>query len=241
MANGASQKRSYSTSARRLQQLQEVLPEHTSSAVPPAMISSMEYPDAGPGHKFAIPPIDSVTMLDHLKRRYDPVVEQVTKSLMRHGKLAQAQKRTLLLSDGGPPMAPVPTSSSSPAISDINTITHLPRSTLPLHPIAYLTTIIDSVAPLLKIRQMRGVAGGGQSLPVPTPMGIRQRRRQAIQWILGAADGRRETKLSDRVAREFLSVAEGKSGVWERRAMVHRLAVSARSNIKTVAMRKSRR
>lgn len=56
------------------------------------MIEGMKYPDAGPGHKFAIPAMDSVSRLDHLRRRYDPVVDQVTKSLMRDGKLSQAQK-----------------------------------------------------------------------------------------------------------------------------------------------------
>lgn len=44
-----------------------------------------------PGHKFGLPslPLPSNT---HLKHRYDPVVEQVTKLLMRHGKLSVAQR-----------------------------------------------------------------------------------------------------------------------------------------------------
>jgi small subunit ribosomal protein S7 len=43
------------------------------------------------GHKFGLPslPLPSNT---HLKHRYDPVVEQVTKLLMRHGKLSVAQR-----------------------------------------------------------------------------------------------------------------------------------------------------
>lgn len=56
------------------------------------MIASMDYPDAGPGHKFAMPEFDSISKLDHLRRRYDPVVDQVTKSIMRDGKLSVAQK-----------------------------------------------------------------------------------------------------------------------------------------------------
>ena len=119
------------------------------------------------------------------------------------------------------PLTKIPSQSSA----------HLPRSTLPLHPVEYLTTLIDSVSPLVKIRQQRGLAGGGASTPIPVPLGVRQRRRQAIQWILAVADNRRETNLSERVAKELLKVADGTSGVWERRAMVHRLAVTARSNI----------
>lgn len=148
----------------------------------------------------------------------------------------QFPQRTLLLSDGASPTA-LPATQLAQLPVDENTITHLPRSTLPLHPIAYLTTIIDSVSPLLKIQQARGIAGGGASLPIPTPLTVRQRRRQAIQWILSAADNRKDTKLSDRVARELLAVAEGKSSVWEKRAMVHRLAVTARSNIRSGGIR----
>ena len=90
--NGTGQKRSYSTSARRLLEQTQVQP----SAVPHinqfGMITGMEYRNAGPGHKFPLPDVRSVGKLDHLKRRYDPVVEQVTKSLMRDGKLSVAQK-----------------------------------------------------------------------------------------------------------------------------------------------------
>lgn len=90
----------------------------------------------------------------------------------------------------------------------------------------------------MKIRQQKGIAGGGASLPIPVPLGVRQRRRQAIQWILSAADGRKETNLADRVAKELVRVAEGQSGVWERRAMVHRLGVSARSNVRSGMMKR---
>ena len=44
-----------------------------------------------PGHKFELPnlPLPSTS---NLKHRYDPVVEQVTKLIMRHGKLSVAQR-----------------------------------------------------------------------------------------------------------------------------------------------------
>ena len=120
-------------------------------------------------------------------------------------------------------------------------VTTQPRDKLPLDPIAYLTAAIDSVAPLMKIRQQRGVAGGGASLPIPVPLGLQQRRRAAIQWILTSADGRREVKLADRVAREIINVAEGRGGAWEKRQMVHKQAVSARSNIRQMLMMRGRR
>ena len=111
-------------------------------------------------------------------------------------------------------------------------MTTQPREKLPLDPISNLTAAVDSVAPLLKLRQQRGVAGGGASLPIPVPLGLRQRRRTAIQWILTNAEGRREIRLADRVARAIVDVAEGRGGAWEKRQMVHKLAISARSNIR---------
>ena len=62
-----------------------------SSPATDPMPISLQYPDAGFGHKFALPDISKMRRHDNMKRRYDPVVEQVTKSLMRHGKLAKAQ------------------------------------------------------------------------------------------------------------------------------------------------------
>jgi len=120
----------------------------------------------------------------------------------------------------------------NPSFPNRTLLTTQPRNLLPLSPVQYLITAIDSVAPLLKIRQQRGVAGGGASLPLPVPLGVRQRRRMAIQWILTSADNRKEVNLADRVAREIINVAEGKSSAWEKRAQTHKLAISARSNIR---------
>lgn len=111
-----------------------------------------------------------------------------------------------------------------------------PPSHLPLNPILYLTLAIDSVAPLLRIRSMRGAAGGGVALQIPVPLGQRQRRRIAVQWILTAASRRRNTgsgkgSFAQRVASEIIAVVEGRSGVWERRNMIHKLGVSNRANV----------
>lgn len=111
-----------------------------------------------------------------------------------------------------------------------------PPSHLPLNPILYLTLAIDSVAPLLRIRSQRGAAGGGVALQIPVPLGQRQRRRIAVQWILSSASRRRNVgsgkgSFAQRIAAELISVVEGRSSVWERRNAVHKLGVSARANI----------
>lgn len=111
-------------------------------------------------------------------------------------------------------------------------------SLLPLDPISYLTLAVDSIAPLVKVRQQRGVLGGGQSLQIPVPLPLKQRRRTAITWILAAADRRKEVHLADRVAREIVNVVEGKSSAWTRREGLHKLAIGSRSNVRFRAGRR---
>lgn len=111
-----------------------------------------------------------------------------------------------------------------------------PPTHLPLNPIGYLTLAIDSVAPLLRIRSQKGAAGGGAALQIPVPLGLRQRRRQAVQWILDAANKKKSRssgrgQFAQRFADEVISVVEGKSSVWEKRQLVHRTGTSARANL----------
>lgn len=106
------QKRSYSTSARRLVETVPVMSEKDLSFAfdhftrpktqaprswnspinRDGMIEGQSYPDAGLGHKFRLPEVTEVSRLDNLRKRYDPVVDQLTKSIMRDGKLSAAQK-----------------------------------------------------------------------------------------------------------------------------------------------------
>ena len=111
-----------------------------------------------------------------------------------------------------------------------------PASHLPLNPVLYLTLAIDSIAPLLRIRSLKGLAGGGAALQLPEPMAVRQRRRTAVMWILDAASkkkfrGSGKGGFAQKVAEEIVAVVEGRSGVWERRGGVHKLGVAARSNL----------
>jgi len=118
-----------------------------------------------------------------------------------------------------------------------------PPSHLPLHPILYLTVAVDSVAPLIRIKSIRGAAGGGMALQLPNPLGLRQRRRVAIKWILDAASKRKNTGsgkggFAQRVAQELIAVVEGRSGVWDRRGGIHKLGVAARANMMLANRRK---
>lgn len=106
-----------------------------------------------------------------------------------------------------------------------------PGPQLPLNPVLYLTLIVDSVSPLIKIRNQKGIAGGGAAVQIPVPLAQRQRRRIAIRWIIDASDKRRDSRFAQRVSQELLAVAEGRSGVWDRREQVHKLGVAGRANL----------
>ncbi|KAJ4397911.1 hypothetical protein N0V91_010603 [Didymella pomorum] len=183
-----------------------------------------------PGLKFEAPTLP-LPKDGHVKHRYDPVVDQVTNLLMRHGKKSVAQ-RQMAVTLQYLRTSPIPTiNPARPLLPGAP-----PPSHLPLNPVLYLTLAIDSVAPLLRIKAIKGAAGGGAALQLPNPLSQRQRRRTAIQWILTAASKRRnvgsgKNSLGQRVAQEVISVVEGKSGVWEKRNAIHKLGVAARANI----------
>ena len=121
-----------------------------------------------------------------------------------------------------------------------------PASHLPLNPIIYLTLAIDSVAPLLRIKSYRGLAGGGAALQVPVPLAVRQRRRMATKWILDVANkkifrGTGRGGYAQKIAEELVAIVEGRSSVWDRRGSLHKLAVGARSNLSKLNIRGGRR
>ncbi|KAL6709046.1 hypothetical protein ACN47E_002173 [Coniothyrium glycines] len=183
-----------------------------------------------PGLKFDMPTLP-LPKGNHIKHRYDPVVEQMTNLLMHHGKKSVAQRNMALILQHLR-TSPIPTiNPAKPLLPGAP-----PPSHLPLNPILYLTLAIDSVAPLMRIRSQRGAAGGGVALQIPVPLGQRQRRRVAFQWIMGNASKRRNMgsgkgSFAQRIAQELIAVVQGTSSAWERRTAIHKLGMAARSNI----------
>lgn len=215
--------RSYSTTT---------TPTNGSSELDMGLISTQSAPQVPvtPGLKFEMPSLP-LPKDGHVKHRHDPVVDQVTNLLMRHGKKSVAERA----------MAQILQHLRTSPIPNINPSRPLlpgapPPSHLPLNPVLYLTLAIDSVAPLMRIRSQRGAAGGGVALQIPVPLGQRQRRRAAIQWILAAASKRRNVgsgkgSFAQRIAQELIAVVQGTSGIWDRRNAIHKLGVAARANI----------
>ncbi|KAF2860088.1 ribosomal protein S7 [Piedraia hortae CBS 480.64] len=210
--------RSFSTYSRRLLEV----------AVAPDLPSAHETVQS---HKFPLPPLP-LPPNSHLQQRYDPLVQQLTNLMMRDGKKARAQTYMATILE-------VLRTSPAPVYNPARPLLPgaPPASHLPLHPVLYLGLAVDSVAPLLRINHVRGVAGGGAALPVPSPLTLRQRRWRAFKWILEAAEKRqnrgsgKKLMFPHRVAQEIIAVVEGKSSVWEKRQALHKLATTARANL----------
>lgn len=187
-------------------------------------------PEEDAGHKFGLPAIPIPKNM-HKDYRYEPIVDQVTNLMMQHGEKAKAQRNMSYILHHLRTASPPVYNTARPLLPGAP-----PASHLPLHPVLYLQLAIDSLAPLMRIRSQRGAAGGGAALQIPVPLGQRQRRRQAFQWILDAASkkpnrGTGRADFARRIADELIAVVEGRSQLWDRRTNVHKVATTARSNI----------
>ncbi|KAI0453742.1 ribosomal protein S7 domain-containing protein [Xylaria acuta] len=181
------------------------------------------------GLKFGMP--TPPTKNDQLQDRHHPVVHQVTRMLMRDGKLSKAQKHVSLILNYLRTSPPPKVSPLRPLLPGSP-----PPSQLPLNPLLYLTLAIDSVAPIVRVRSLKGMAGGGNALEMPEPIDARARRRQAIIWILDIVNKKRSVgsgrkQFAARFGQEIVAVVEGRSAAWDRRQILHKLGTAARANL----------
>ncbi|KAL1899841.1 hypothetical protein Sste5346_002707 [Sporothrix stenoceras] len=177
---------------------------------------------------------ESLPVVGKLQERHDPVIYQLTRLLMRDGKLAKAERNMATILNFLRTAPPPKLNASFPLLPG-----HPPAIELPLDPVRYITLIVDSVAPLIKINHLAGQAGGGRALPVPVPITERQRRRTAFAWILESAEnkpsrGSGRDMFANRVAEEIIAVAEGRSSAWDKRLAVHKLGTASRINVKAL-------
>ncbi|KAI0467546.1 ribosomal protein S7 domain-containing protein [Xylaria cf. heliscus] len=181
------------------------------------------------GLKFGMPTPPSKT--DKLQDRHHPVIHQVTRMLMRDGKLSKAQKHLALILNYLRTSPPPKVSPLRPLLPGAP-----PPEQLPLNPLVYLTLAIDSVAPIVRVRALKGMAGGGAALEVPEPIDARARRRQAMLWILEIVNKKRSTgsgrkQFAARFGQEIIAVVEGRSAAWDKRQLIHKIGTAARANL----------
>ncbi|KAI0198415.1 ribosomal protein S7 domain-containing protein [Astrocystis sublimbata] len=187
------------------------------------------------GLKFGMPPPPGKK--EKLQDRHHPVVHQVTRMLMRDGKLSKAEKHLSLILNHLRTSPPPKVSPLRPLLPGAP-----PAEQLPLNPLLYLTLAIESVAPIVRIRSLKGMAGGGAALELPEPINARTRRRQAILWILDIVNkkqsvGSGKKQFAARFGQEIVAVVEGRSAAWDRRQQVHKQSTSARANLANPAIR----
>ncbi|KAK6218160.1 ATPase with role in protein import into the ER [Pestalotiopsis sp. IQ-011] len=201
--------------------------------------AGQELYDEDVGHKFGMPTPPGKH--DKLQDRYPPIIHQISRLIMKDGKLSLAERNVAMILNflriaPAPKVNPArPLLPGSP-----------PAEQLPLDPILYLTLAVDSVAPLMRVRNMKGMAGGGMALEVPEPLTLRQRRRTAMLWILDVVNkkksrGSGRKQFASRVAEELVAVVEGRSSVWDKRQIVHKLSTSSRANLNHPGMLAKRR
>ncbi|KAI9714624.1 MAG: hypothetical protein M1828_001161 [Chrysothrix sp. TS-e1954] len=181
-------------------------------------------------------------------QRYDSVVDQVIGLIMQHGKKAKAQRAFVqdaadilaYLRTAPAPTGPPQGSGRNLVLASSSAPT---ASALPLDPIAYLTSAIDSAAPILKLQSRKGYLGGGATAQVPMALSVRQRRRLAICWLRDAAQKKAgaPSPFPKRFAEEVVAVVDGKSSAWERRLALHRAGVAGRSYLSLKPRSKQRK
>lgn len=195
------------------------------------------------GLKFGEPEIPQGKLHEtkfHMQHRYEEGIIQLTKLLMRDGKLSKAQRDMAMIlnylrTSPAPRINPQrPLLPGSP-----------PAEHLPLNPNLYLMLAVDSVAPLIRIRGFTGLAGGGKALEVPVPVSRRARRRTAFMWIMDTVEkktsmGSGKKMLAHRIGEEIVAVVEGRSSVWDKRNQLHKSGTSVRANLSSPALMKRR-
>ncbi|KAJ5347525.1 uncharacterized protein N7506_000778 [Penicillium brevicompactum] len=224
--------RSFSTSARsRMPEVDGLVPGSggPSPEAAAALASMIEQVQSqaveNPGLKFDQPIVPQDLKTLNYRNRYDTLQDQFTKLLMEDGKLTKAQKNMSTILDHL-------RTSSPPQINPKRRLLEAPPAgQMPLDPVRYLTVVVDSVAPLFRIRQQKGIVGGGAAVQIPHPLNLRQRRRAAIKWIIDGSAKRRDPVFANRVAAEVVAVAEGRSSVWDKRDQQHKIGISGRANL----------
>jgi small subunit ribosomal protein S7 len=93
-------------------------------------------------------------------------------------------------------------------------------------PVALFHQALDNVAPHIEVRSRRV---GGATYQVPVDVRPERRQALAIRWLIGAARGRNETTMVDRLSGELLDAANNRGSAVKKREDTHRMAEANRA------------
>ena len=139
----------------------------------------------------------------------DPVISHFVNIIMKDGKKATAQRR---LQD---------------ALQVIKLRTDSVEGEKEQSPVDLFKLAIQKAEPFLKIVTTKK---GTKITEIPIALGIKQRRRRGILFIVDAAQKRSEKKFSERLANEILNVLAGTSSALSRKDQVHKQGIQNRAN-----------
>lgn len=134
----------------------------------------------------------------------DPLIDNLTNLIMRHGRKSQANK----------------------TVSRCLYIIYLKTRK---DPVQVLYETIDKLSPLMGVQTQK--TGTAKNKTVPFPLNTRQRNRFAILWLIEGSEKKKSTSFSVRLAEEIISAFEGKSSGFDKKAQMHKVAISQRAYI----------
>ena len=149
-----------------------------------------------------------------LPLRYNPLIVQFLGNLMKHGKLARAEKQLFATFD------------------------YLHRITSE-DPYKLFANAVAKASPVVLTRSIKSTRI--KTLIVPRALTQRQSFRRGMRWIIECSKKRPEKILHVRLANEMLGVLAGSSEVIKKKQLVYRQAVANRVNVtKPLGKRKLR-
>ena len=93
-------------------------------------------------------------------------------------------------------------------------------------PLPVFKQALDNVAPAIEVRSRRV---GGATYQVPVEVRIERRQALAIRWIIGAARGRNDKTMVDRLSSELMDAANNRGNAVKKREDTHRMAEANRA------------
>jgi small subunit ribosomal protein S7 len=93
-------------------------------------------------------------------------------------------------------------------------------------PLTVFRQALDNVMPSIEVRSRRV---GGATYQVPVEVRSDRRQALAIRWLLGAARGRNEKTMTEKLSGELLDAAANRGNAVKKREDTHRMAEANRA------------
>ncbi len=93
-------------------------------------------------------------------------------------------------------------------------------------PLGVFRQALDNVMPSIEVRSRRV---GGATYQVPVEVRLDRRQALAIRWLLGAARGRNEKTMTEKLSGELMDAANNRGNAVKKREDTHRMAEANRA------------